>query len=94
MEAIGDGVPGGGVGDGFDEDGLGASFVAAVKFGVDGAGVGFGVVRDDADVPVVERDFRVGDDVDGRGQGGGLAAEVFGTGPGGDDHFGFRGIVL
>lgn len=49
VEAVGDGVPLGAVWDGFDEDPLGAQVVAAVEFGVEGAGVSVGVVGDQAD---------------------------------------------
>src|SRR5436190_14082050 len=78
-------IPFKGLGDGFYYDQFRAGFVTLVKFGVDGTGEGFGVVRDYSDPAevVLRGDVRVGDEVRvpycvlrGGGEGGELVLQV------------------
>ena len=66
-EAIGESLPGGGVGQGFHDDGGRACVVAAMEFCVEGAGEGLGVVGNDGDAVGAGAGgyATVGDDMDG-----------------------------
>ena len=76
-EAVGDGGPFGGVGGRFNDDQSGAGGIAAIELGVEGAGKGFGIVRDDIDGAEAASlgDGGVGDDK-AAGQRDGIGGEL------------------